>query len=70
MNYEILGWSNDTGAMEIQVTADIHSAVDWVNDNTPGDLGGWEEILIQLDDGTPIQSLDAQGWTYYHWSAA
>ena len=68
--FEILGWSNDTGAIKIQVTDDIHRAVDWVKDNTPGDLGGWEKILIQLNDGTPIQSLDLQGWSYYHWMAA
>tara|TARA_B110000208_G_scaffold104741_1_gene130051 strand:- start:207 stop:473 length:267 start_codon:yes stop_codon:yes gene_type:complete len=65
-NYEILGWSDDTGAMEMQVTADYRSAVDWVKDYTRwGDFGGWEEILIQNDDGEPIATLDAHGWTYY-----
>jgi hypothetical protein len=70
-NYEILGWADDTGATELQVTADYDSAIDWVKGYTRfSNVGGWAEILIQNDDGEPIASFDAYGWTYYTAGAA
>ena len=67
-NYEIFGWDqvDDTGATELQVTADYDSAIAWVEGYTRGgDLGGWVEILIQNDDAEAVASFDAYGWTYY-----
>ena len=65
-NYEILKWSDHTGAKEIQVTADYSSAKAWVIDYVRnGGMGRHAKILIQNDDGEPMSAYDKHGWTHY-----
>lgn len=65
MNYEIIGHDATHGVIEIQVTADFPSAIEWV-DGYREIMGFYRypEIVIQNDAGETKATHGAGGWEW------